>query len=75
MPENRSVVRSPTIRLPVAIVPSRSMPAKPDPILFLAGGPGEAAILDTPFLVHAGINRNRDLIIMSQRGTLMASPI
>ncbi len=40
----------------------------------MAGGPGEAAILDTPFLVDGGINRNRDLIIMDQRGTLYDDP-
>lgn len=40
----------------------------------MAGGPGEAAILDTPFLVDAGINRNRDVVIMDQRGTLYDDP-
>lgn len=74
VPENRSKPSSRTIRLVVAIIPSASKAARPDPIVFLAGGPGEAAILDTPFLVHAGINRNRDLIIMSQRGTLYDDP-
>jgi pimeloyl-ACP methyl ester carboxylesterase len=74
VPENRSVRNGPVIRLAVAIVPSRSRRALPDPIVFLAGGPGEAAILDTPILVHAGVNRDRDLIIMSQRGTLYDQP-
>jgi len=74
VPENRSNGKGRIIRLAVAIVPSRSKPAHPDPIVFLAGGPGEAAILDTPFLVHAGVNRTRDLIIMSQRGTLYGEP-
>src|SRR5579863_405111 len=74
VPENRSSRKSRVIRLAVAIIPSRSKPAQPDPVVFLAGGPGESAILDTPFLVHAGINRNRDLIIMSQRGTLYGEP-
>jgi pimeloyl-ACP methyl ester carboxylesterase len=74
VPENRSSRKGRIIRLAVAIVPSRSKPARPDPVVFLAGGPGEAAILDTPFLVHAGVNRNRDLIIMSQRGTLYDEP-
>ena len=47
---------------------------EPDPVVFLAGGPGESAILDAPFLVDAGINRDRDLIIMTQRGTLFDDP-
>ncbi len=74
VPENRLSGKSRVIRLVVAIIPSRSRPARPDPIVFVAGGPGEAAILDTPFLVQAGVNRNRDLIIMSQRGTLYDEP-
>jgi pimeloyl-ACP methyl ester carboxylesterase len=74
VPENRSDPNGRKIRLAVAIVPSRTKPALPDPIVFMAGGPGEAAILDTPFLVEAGINRNRDVIIMNQRGTLYDDP-
>jgi pimeloyl-ACP methyl ester carboxylesterase len=74
VPENRSKPQSRTIRLAVAIVPSRTKPAKPDPIVFMAGGPGEAAILDIPFLVDAGINSDRDIIIMNQRGTLYDTP-
>lgn len=74
VPENRSARNGKTIRIAVAIVRSRSKRAKPDPILFLAGGPGEAAILDTPFLVAAGINRNRDVIVIDQRGTLYDDP-
>ena len=74
VPENRSSRKGRIIRLVVAIVPSRSRPAHTDPVVFLAGGPGESAILDIPFLVHAGVNRNRDLIVMSQRGTLYGEP-
>src|ERR1700759_118205 len=40
----------------------------------MTGGPGAAAILDIPFLVDAGINRNRELIVMAQRGTLYDKP-
>lgn len=74
VPENRTKPGSRTIRLAVAIVPAASGKAQPDPIVFMAGGPGEAAILDTPFLIAAGFNRDRDLIIMSQRGTLFDDP-
>jgi pimeloyl-ACP methyl ester carboxylesterase len=74
VPENRSKPQGRTIRLAVAIVPSRIKPAKPDPIVFMAGGPGEAAIHDIPFLVDAGINNDRDVIVMNQRGTLYDVP-
>jgi hypothetical protein len=74
VPENRSKPDSRTIRLAVAIVPAATGKPLPDPVVFMAGGPGESAILDTPFLVDAGINRDRDLIIMTQRGTLFDKP-
>ncbi|MBV8491391.1 MAG: alpha/beta fold hydrolase, partial [Candidatus Eremiobacteraeota bacterium] len=74
VPEDRSKPAGRVIRLAVAIVPAASKTAKPDPIVFMAGGPGEAAILDTPFLVDAGINSDRDVIIMNQRGTLYDDP-
>jgi hypothetical protein len=51
VPENRSNPEGRTIRLAVAIVPSVAKPALPDPIVFFAGGPGEAAIHDIRFLV------------------------
>ena len=74
VPENRAIPNGRIIRIAVAIVRSQSMHPLPDPILFLAGGPGEAAILDIPFLVHAGVNRNRDTIVIDQRGTLYDEP-
>jgi len=74
VPENRLKPTGRLVRLAVAIVPSREKPAQPDPVVFMAGGPGEAAILDAPFLVKGGINRDRDLIILEQRGTLYDDP-
>jgi pimeloyl-ACP methyl ester carboxylesterase len=72
--ENRSRPNGPTIRLAVAIVRAKAKSPKPDPVVFMAGGPGEAAILDIPFLVAAGVNRDRDVIVMDQRGTLYDVP-
>ncbi|HEY2555073.1 MAG TPA: alpha/beta hydrolase [Candidatus Cybelea sp.] len=74
VPENRSRNTGRLIRLAVAIVRSHSKTPQPDPIVFMAGGPGEAATHDIPFLVEAGINRNRDVILMNQRGTLYDKP-
>jgi pimeloyl-ACP methyl ester carboxylesterase len=74
VPESRSTPNGRTIRLAVAIVPAASESPQPDPVVFMTGGPGAAAILDTPFLVDAGVNRDRELIIMSQRGTLYGDP-
>jgi pimeloyl-ACP methyl ester carboxylesterase len=74
VPENRSRPNGQAIRNMVAILPARSKHPKPDPVVFMTGGPGAAAILDIPFLVDAGINRDRELIVMAQRGTLYDKP-
>jgi pimeloyl-ACP methyl ester carboxylesterase len=74
VPENRTSLSSPTIRLMVAIVPAVSSTPSPDPLVYMAGGPGNAAILHTALLVDSGFNRDRDLIILAQRGTLYSEP-
>jgi pimeloyl-ACP methyl ester carboxylesterase len=74
VPENRSKRGGRTIRLAVAIVPSASGASPSDPIVFMTGGPGAAAILDTATLVGAKINQSRDLIILAQRGSLFSVP-
>ncbi|MGW2787262.1 alpha/beta fold hydrolase [Streptomyces populi] len=40
----------------------------------MSGGPGGDAIDDMPFLIGSGVNKDRDLIVMTQRGTLHARP-
>ncbi|MEV4329768.1 alpha/beta fold hydrolase [Streptomyces sp. NPDC049597] len=75
VPENRSRPGGRTIKLAVAVIPAVT-PAKPaqEPVVFMSGGPGGDAIDDIPFLVDSGLNRNRDLIVMTQRGDLYAQP-
>jgi pimeloyl-ACP methyl ester carboxylesterase len=74
VPENRNKATSRDIRLLVAIVPAKSRTPAPDPTVYLAGGPGSAAIQVAPLLVDTGFNRDRDLIILEQRGTLGSEP-
>jgi pimeloyl-ACP methyl ester carboxylesterase len=74
VPENRSVPNGKTIKLSVAIVPSRSADKKPDPILWLAGGPGDDALTEIPMALAGDLNSDRDVIFMSQRGTYSADP-
>ncbi|WP_408648936.1 alpha/beta fold hydrolase [Streptomyces poriticola] len=40
----------------------------------MTGGPGGDAIGDIPFLIDSGVNRDRDLIVMTQRGGLYSEP-
>lgn len=74
VPENRTKLTGRTIRLAVIMMPSATKPSSPDPIVYLAGGPGGSALLELDRLVNDGINRNHSLILMSQRGTLFSQP-
>jgi pimeloyl-ACP methyl ester carboxylesterase len=74
VPENRTKADSRAIRLAVIIVPSETQPAAADPVVHLAGGPGGSSMIELESLIAAGHNRKRDLILMSQRGTLFAEP-
>ena len=44
VPENRSNPSEGKVQLPVAIIPSQKQPADPDPVVYMAGGPGANAI-------------------------------
>ena len=74
VPESRTKFNGRTIRLAVAIIPSVSQPPPGEPIVHLTGGPGGDALAEAEFLVPAGLNQQRDLIIMAQRGTLDTEP-
>jgi len=74
VPEDRRHPNGHTISLSVAIIPAKSSTPKPDPILWLAGGPGDDALTEIPWAVAGDLNRDRDVIFMSQRGTYSASP-
>lgn len=72
--ENRSVVGGRTIRILVARVKAVSATPKPDPIVYLAGGPGGAGTLSAPGVVAGGMNADRDVIFVNQRGTIHGEP-
>jgi pimeloyl-ACP methyl ester carboxylesterase len=74
VPEDRSRPGGRTISLSVAIVKSAAAQAKPDPIVWLAGGPGDDAITEIPMALAGKLNADRDVIFMSQRGTYSAIP-
>lgn len=69
VPEDRAHPTARTLRLAVALVRSASPTPHPDPIVFLTGGPGADALGNIAELTEAGINRDRDLVVLSQRGT------
>ncbi len=77
VPEDRSHPEGPTIRLHVAIFRTDSDNPAPDPVIYLAGGPGEQALEAMPFLFNqrfASFLANRDFIVFDQRGTGYSEP-
>ena len=78
VPEDRSHVPGPTIRLAVAIFKKPSANRAPDPVLVLGGGPGNA-LLENQGPTYNADNLadrlgNRDLIVLEQRGTGYSQP-
>jgi pimeloyl-ACP methyl ester carboxylesterase len=74
VPENRSKRNGRTIRLAVATIPSAALRPAPDPIVFLNGGPGSDSFAIADALTKAGLNRDRDVIVLAQRGTAGSTP-
>ena len=77
VPEDRSQPDGPTIRLHVAIFRSHSDNPAPDPIVYLAGGPGENALEAVPLVFNerfAAFLADRDFIIFDQRGVGYSEP-
>jgi pimeloyl-ACP methyl ester carboxylesterase len=76
VPEDHNDPAGPTIRLAVAILRDQSEEHQPDPVILLAGGPGEKTVENSPALapVLAPIHPNRDLIVFDQRGVGLSEP-
>ncbi|MDX1626678.1 MAG: alpha/beta hydrolase [Wenzhouxiangellaceae bacterium] len=71
VPEDRADPDGRRIELAWAVIPARNPEAAPDPLAFLAGGPGQSA-RDIAPVMHAAlseVNLDRDLVFLDQRGT------
>lgn len=75
VPENRSKADGRTIKLTVATFPAQSADPDPEPMVYLHGGPGGTILPYGEALRELGINRDRDVILVSERGTLHADPL
>ena len=75
VPENRAQPDGRTIKIGVARVKAQSGDPGADPLIYLTGGPGGTAIGSAAPLVQLGINRDRDVIFVDQRGTLHTDPL
>lgn len=74
VPENRAKPDGRTITLTVATLPAQSPDPAREPMVYLNGGPGSSILPLGERLRDLGINKDRDVILVSQRGTLHADP-
>lgn len=66
-----------TFRLPVAVFRSRAETVKPDPLVYLNGGPGSNLIPGLALSVYGALDLaapDRDIILYDQRGASAADP-
>lgn len=77
VPENPASPEDKQIGLSVMIAPALSTRPKPDPIVFLAGGPGQAARDIGPQLFSRlkDLRNERDIVFVDQRGTGGSNPL
>ena len=70
-PENPDDPASPDITLRVAVVPALNLSPEPDPIVPIAGGPGQGTVEFYAAMRGAfePLRRNRDILLIDQRGT------
>jgi pimeloyl-ACP methyl ester carboxylesterase len=78
VPEDHATPDGATIQLAVAILRSKNPQKAPDPLVYLAGGPGGAFVATAPLLtLRFGLGTllaDRDVILVDQRGMGLSQP-
>jgi len=76
VPENRDQPDGAKLSVFVAVLPANTLSPKPDPLVLLAGGPGQAASTLGPFALQlSAIRRTRDIVLVDQRGSGRSAPL
>jgi pimeloyl-ACP methyl ester carboxylesterase len=80
VPEARSPGHDPkgrTLDLAIAVVRATGRKTAPDPLFFLAGGPGQSALDAYPGVAgsFARVNLTHDIVLVDQRGTGRSGPL
>lgn len=77
LPENPAEPDGRRIELHIAVLRARTAEPAPDPVFFIAGGPGQSAI--DGYFAMAGAFRQvlgrRDIVLVDQRGTGRSNPL
>ena len=77
VPEDRAIANGRKIELAIAWVPSTAKSPARDPVLMLAGGPGQSALEAFPTVYPAfrEILRQRHVLLVDQRGVGRSNPL
>ena len=76
VPENRDKPDGRKIIIAIAVLPANTLHPRADPLFILAGGPGQAASFLGPFAAAlTGVRKDRDIVLVDQRGTGRSSPL
>ena len=77
VPENRALPGGRQISLRLALIRTKAARVEPDPVVFIAGGPGQSAVDSYPQVAPAlaPLLQHRDIILIDQRGTGGSAPL
>lgn len=73
--ENRRTRQGRTIDLYLVVLRATGSERAPDPVFILAGGPGQAATAFAERLATSPVRRQRDIVLVDQRGTGRSNPL
>ena len=76
-PENPADPDSPMLQLFVAVVPALNLEPESDPLVPIAGGPGQSTVefYAGTAIAFEAVRRNRDIVLLDQRGTGRSAPM
>ena len=75
--ENRATKQGRQIDLNIVVLPALRSDAQPDPLFFLAGGPGQGAakLAKAVREIFRRVQNDRDIVLVDQRGTGKSNPL
>jgi pimeloyl-ACP methyl ester carboxylesterase len=75
--ENRATKQGRQIDLNIVVLPALRSDAQPDPLFFLAGGPGQGAAKMAKMIrdMYRQVLTDRDVVLVDQRGTGKSNPL
>ena len=75
--ENRATKQGRQIDLAIVVLPALRADSQPDPLFFLAGGPGQGAAKMAKVVrtIFQRVQNDRDIVLVDQRGTGKSNPL